>query len=132
MKSSVHLHLVESGFAGGAYARRYVLPKKGDRSHPHRHTVGHFTVAAGLLRAYRAWERPLDIPRGGLLWVPANTLHQYEALEDEVPYVCTMRLRYADGRYLDDDHGLTPEELEILVNNLTVRENIPGVHVPAA
>jgi hypothetical protein len=132
MNSSVHLHLVDASFAGGAYARRYHMAKKGARSHPHRHTVPHFTVAAGALIAYREWQPPVIVPRGSLIWVPANKLHQYEAAEDDVWYVCTMRLRYADGRYVEDDHGMTPEELEILVNNMTVREPIPGVHVPAA
>lgn len=128
----INLHLVERKWLGGAYARRYVLPKKGDRSHPHRHTIGHFTTICGLIRAYREWEQPLDCTAGSLLAVPPFKLHQFEALEDNATYVCTLRLRYPDGRYVEDDHNLSLDELDVLANNLTVRELIPGVHMPAA
>jgi hypothetical protein len=77
------------------------------------------------LRAYREWEKPIDCPAGSLIFVPPNKLHQYEALEDNVAYVCTLRLRYPDGRYVEDDHNLSHDDLRVLLNNLTVRQRMP-------
>lgn len=130
-KTNIDSYLVEKKFLGGAYARVYCLPRAGDRSHPHRHQVGHFTTVCGPLRAFREGLPPLDCQAGSLLAIPPLKWHQFEALADNVFYTCTLRLRYADGLYVEDDHNLSGDELDVLLNNLTVRENIPGVHTAA-
>lgn len=118
---------IEEGFAGGQYARRYML-SAGERNPSHRHRYAHHTILCGRFLVWmEGYENWVQLAPGTLIYIEAGRRHQFQALEDGAVYICMHQLHDAEGHLIDDDHGYTLDELRAITCNLTLKDDEPFV-----
>lgn len=116
------MQVIEEGFHGGKYIRRYRLLRAGDQSHVHRHTFDHHMVICGKACVYEGEQLVgRECSPGDILVIEAGQWHMVEAREDGAVYVCTHQLRKLDGSILTDEEAktYTLNELRQLTGLLT-------------
>jgi quercetin dioxygenase-like cupin family protein len=79
--------------ADGVFLRQIIIHKAGDTVPQHSHVHGHHTAVFGRVQAWRDGE-DLGVFGDGryMLYIPPNTFHHFQALEDRVMLICFHNL----------------------------------------